>query len=234
MAAGPAPAAPAPGPEPLRVDPFASAAVDADPLRVASSPARGAARPEAPEEARPEPGRAARLRAIAVNAISLAVLLAVALALLVIWRGGGKVPGSLRPSSLLAALTQRPEASDALLATRVTSGLYERRAGAPLLFVRGEVEARTAAGPVVVKVDLVRGGQVLASGQARAGAPLGPEALHGAGDDAALARLAVEAEAGAPARLEPGQVVPFLVPFADYPGDLAGVTVRVTVAEAAR
>jgi len=234
--ASPAPADPAPAPpapEPLHVDPFASAAVDADPLRVAGSPARGVPKEApAPEDEPPAAGGLGRLRAIAVNAVSLAVLLAVALALLVFWRGGGRMPASLRPASLLAALTQRPEAAGPLVATRIQSGLYDRRAGAPLLFVKGEVEARAAtAGPVTVTVDLVRGGQVLVSGRARAGAALGPEALHGAADAEALARLVAEAGAAAPAALGPGQSAPFLVPFADYPGDLAGVAVRVTVAE---
>jgi len=229
------PAAP-PAPEPLHVDPFASAAVDADPLRVGGPTGRGAPKEAPPPEDEPPPaGGLGRLRAIAVNAVSLAVLLAVALALLVFWRGGGHMPSSLRPASLLAALTQRPEAAGPLVATRIQSGLYERRAGAPLLFVKGEVEARAAtAGPVTVTVDLVRGGQVLVSGQARAGAALGPEALHGAADAEALARLVAEAGAGAPAALGPGQAVPFLVPFTDYPGDLAGVAVRVTAAEAGR
>lgn len=233
----PAVASPPVGPEPLHVDPFASAAVDADPLRVAPPPARGAAKaaPPRPEDEPPEAGGLGRLRAIAVNAVSLAVLLTVALALLVFWRGGGHMPASLRPASLLAALTQRPEAAGPLVVARVQSGLYDRQAGPPLLFVKGEVEARAAtAGPVTVTVDLVRGGQVLVSGRALAGAALGPEALHGAADADALARLVAEAGARAPARLEPGQAVPFLVPFADYPGDLAGVTVRVTVAEAGR
>ncbi len=222
--------APPPVPAPLRADPFAAAAVDADPLAVAgAAPATDA--PAAPDA--PDPGRGQRLRAVAVNAVSLAALLVIALALLVVWRGGG-APASLRPSSLLAALTQRPEATGPLVTAHVTSGLYERQDAPPVLFVKGEVQARAAAGPVEVTVELVRGGQVLASGRARAGAPLGPEALHGAAGAEALAKAVAAAEAGAPARLAAGQAAPFLVVFTDYPADLAGVTLRVAAAEARR
>lgn len=173
---------------------------------------------------------AARLRALAVNAISLVALLAVAAGLLVAWRGGVPAAEALRPSRLLAALFPRDAAVGPFAAGEVTSGFYDRARGGPLLFVRGQVTARgeTPATAVRVTVELVRDGQVLARGEALAGAVLSPEVLHDAADGAALARAQA---ALAPAPVGPGRAVPFLVAIADYPADLAGVALRVTAAD---
>lgn len=250
------PRAPAPAPAarreaPLRVDPFAAAAVDADPLQVVPPAARGGSAgahvvPEADADAdaaaasAAEPAGArvlARLRGAAVNAISLLALLVAAAAFLLVWRGDVPLAEALHPSRLLRALSHGDHAPPAFQALGVSSGLYERARGAPLLFVRGEVRSN-AKGPVAavrVAVELVKDGAVVGRGEARAGGLPSPEELHGAADPAALAKV-VEAAAGrAPAPVAPGQALPFLVALLDYPADLTGVALRVRAeGEAAR
>lgn len=239
--AGPSPdAAPALTPAqlreaPLRVDPFAAAAVDADPLPVgAPSPAAAATRAAGAEEEVPDTLQhpLSRLRSAAVNAVSLLVLLMVALALLVVWRGNVPLAEAVHPSALLAALTHRDRTPMLFAPQHVASGLYERARGAPLLFVRGEVvsHAPAAVPGVRVAVELVKAGQVVARGEALAGGVLSPEELHGAADAAALARASATAEERAPAPVQPGQTLPFLVALIDYPADLSGVALRVTAA----
>jgi predicted Zn finger-like uncharacterized protein len=232
-------AAPAPRLEaPLHVDPFAAAAVDADPLRVAGAPGPGgsgaAPGPSVAAEAALDgtaPRRLARLRSAAVNAVSLVAVLAAALALLLVWRGDVPLSVAVHPSQLLAALARSDRPAEPLTTRHVSSGFYPRARGAPLLFVRGEVVsgAPAAVPGVRVAVELVQAGAVVARGEAAAGAVLDPETLHGAVDAAALAMAAGDAALGAPAALQPGQVVPFLVALVDYPADLSGVSLRIRV-----
>jgi len=237
---------------PLRLDPFAAAAVDADPLQVAPPPARGGA-PAAPAAgaaaeaeadaaaaAAMEPAGAralARLRGAAVNAVSLLALLVAAAAFLLVWRGDVPLSEALHPSRLLRVLRHGDHAPPPFQPFGVSSGLYERARGAPLLFVRGEVRSNATApvASVRVAVELVKDGAVVGRGEARAGGLPSPEELHGAADAEALARV-VEAAAGrAPAPVAPGQALPFLVALLDYPADLTGVALRVRAdGEAAR
>jgi predicted Zn finger-like uncharacterized protein len=202
---------------------------------LAESPPRRPAVAAPPEpDARIPGARGSGLRAAVVNAIALAALLGAALAILVVWRAEGPLDAaSLRPAALLAAL-RGAGAAGAFSARDVRSGLYERERGPPLLFVRGEVVSRAPApvARVKVAVEVVRGGRVIARGSALAGAVPSPEALHRADDAAALAAAARAATSGAPARVAPGDVVPFLVAIADHPADLAGASLRIEVAPA--
>jgi len=179
--------------------------------------------------------RASRLRKTALNAVALASLVLLALALLVLWRSGGRLePGALRPSAVLRVLGGQPPTT-AFAALEVTSGSYERAQGPPLLFVRGRAISR-APGPVralTVSVEVVRRGEVVARGKAIAGALLTPEELHGVVDAPGLAGLVRSAESRAPPSVKPGDVVPFLVAIADYPGDLEGAALRLEVSEGA-
>jgi predicted Zn finger-like uncharacterized protein len=172
--------------------------------------------------------RGARLRSIAVNAVSLSVLVLAALAIVLVFRGEAPLDRALRPSAILGALGRGPPGTVA--AVDLSNGLYERARGAPVLFVRGRVVSRAAAplGRVRVAVEVVREGEVLAHGDALAGALPTPEELHGADDAAALALLATSLEARAARSIPPGESVPFLVAIAEYPADLSGATVRVT------
>lgn len=192
-------------------------------------PAAELAAAEAHDRVRGRPGH---LRAVVVNAVALAALLAAAVAILALWRTEGPIDAAaLRPSAVLAAL--RSGGGDAPFAAReVRSGLYERERAPPVLFVRGSVVSRAAA-PVPrvrVTVEVLRGGAVVARGDAVAGALPTPEELWGAKDAAALAAVAAAAARRAPARVSPGDAVPFLVAIADQPADLSGTTLRVDVA----
>jgi predicted Zn finger-like uncharacterized protein len=229
-----------PGPEygaegPIQIDPFAAAAVAADPL-VVDEPSRGAGSAVAAAEAAPPETtaeaavsrRAFQLRDVLVSAMALAALLLLSLAILVIWRGGLSPADALRPSAIVAALAPRAP-TGALTASGLHSGLYERARGAPLLFVRGEVVSRAVAPleNVRVVVEVVRDGAVLARGEVPAGAVPGPEALHGALDAEALARALAEAAPPTGAPMAPGATVPFFIAFLDYPANLAGASLRV-------
>jgi predicted Zn finger-like uncharacterized protein len=168
--------------------------------------------------------RSSQMRAVVVNAISLMALLAVAVAFLSYWRGSRPGMGMLlRPAAVLAG-------SAPFTATQVRSGLYERSDAPPVLFVSGAAVSRaTSAVPGLrVRVEVVRKGAVLARGEARAGAVLGPEELYASRDAAGLA-AAADRRAKEAARVKPGQSVPFLVAISDYPADVAGAGLRVTV-----
>jgi predicted Zn finger-like uncharacterized protein len=185
-------------------------------------------------------GHRSRVRAIAMNAAALAALLAVAVALLAVavallavWRADGT---TLRPAGLLAALRGGGAAAHPYVAEDVRSGLYDRLRGAPLLFVRGKVVSRAPA-PVpglVVSVEVVRAGAVIARGEAVAGGIATPEELHAAVDGAALGRAASAARARAPREVRPGEALPFLVAVGDAPADLEGAALRVDVAPVGR
>jgi len=218
------------------------ARADTAPPVAAAAPAR-APLARAPAPAAPAPDkrlsgqRSSRFRAVAVNAVALAALLLVALAILVVWRTEGPIDaGSLRPSALVSALRRGRGSEGPFGVHDVRSGVYERQRGAPLLFVRGNVVSRAAAPvrAVKVSVEVVRGGQVLARGEAIAGAVPTPEELFTAGDDAALARNAAAARVRAPAEVRPGDAVPFLVAIGDAPPDLEGAGIRFDLAPVTR
>jgi hypothetical protein len=217
------------GEPPLQLDPFTAAAVAADPLAV-EEPRRRAPPlpPEEPTAEQPIALAALGIRDLLVSAMALAALLLLALAILVVWRGGLARSDALRPSAILAALAPRPPAGE-LTVSGVTSGQYERARGRPLLFVRGTVTS-TVATPldgVRVVVEVVRDGAVLAHGEVAAGPGPGPEALYEAVDGPALSKALAGAAPPGGARLAPGASTPFLIAFDEDPGTLAGASLRV-------
>ncbi len=179
------------------------------------------------------PRRRLPLRSIAANAVALAALLAIALAMLAVWRSEGPFEiAMLRPSALLAALrTDAPPAPFAAVDLR--SGVYERENGPPILFVRGRILSRAAAPVrgVLVAVEVVRDGEVIARGAALAGAVPTAEELWTA-PDSSLKSVAQAASARVPAQVRPGDRVPFLVAIGDHPGDLEGATLRLALSPA--
>jgi hypothetical protein len=234
IAGGPFEPSPQRGAEPpLQYDPFAAAAVAADPLVVDEPRPAGtvAVATPPPQESTAEAAvarRAFQLRDVLVSAMALAALLLLALAILVVWRGGLHPGDALRPSAIVAALAPRGP-TGMLSASGLRSGLYERARGAPLLFVRGQVVSNVNAPleEVRVVVEVVRDGAVLARGEVPAGAVPGPEALHGVDDAEALARALAEARPVPAAPLAPGATVPFFIAFLDYPANLSGASLRV-------
>jgi len=216
-------AEPGPGPEPA---PSAEAPPAAPAPRAhAPEPAGEAATPVPPL-----PGAAARLRSAAFDALALVVLLAVALAFRVVWRGEAALgPAAFRPSTLLGGLSAEQAPRGPFEVVEVRSGLYEQSGGDVVLFVRGEVISRAAApaDAVHVQAELVRDGQVLARGEAQAGGVPTPEEVYRATDRAALEHLAAELRTRAPRVVAPGDRLGFLVILGDAPADVAGASVRV-------
>lgn len=195
-----------------------------------------AAAPDAPADPSAPPATAARggaLRPVAVNALSLAALLVVALGFRLVWRGEGVTAPATSPAALLRALGVGGRPAAALETAGVSSGRYPRAEGAPLLLVRGEVISR-APGPLArvrVDVEVVRGGRVLAARSAPAGAVPTPEELHAVKDAAGLDALSAAVARRARA-VGPGAPVPFLVAFVDVPEDLTGAALRVVATAA--
>ena len=171
-----------------------------------------------------------RLRAAAVNALALIALLAIALGFRVVLRGEASLgPAALRPSTLLRALGAAPAPAGPFELAGVRTGLYEQTSGGAILFVRGEVVSR-APGPVEavrVEAELVRGGEVLARGEARAGVVPTPEEVNRATDRAALNELTAAMRKRAPKAVAPGERLGFLVTLGDAPADVSGASVRV-------
>jgi predicted Zn finger-like uncharacterized protein len=212
-AAPPPPPEPAPRP-PRAVPPVAAVAeAEAEPVRLA-----------------PPLTPAQRLRSAAVGALALIALIVIALAFRVVWRGDVPLgPAMFRPSNLLRALGRAPEVAGAFEVAAVRSGVYEQAGGGAVLFVRGDVISRAQAPVAAIRVaaELVRDGQVLAQGEALAGALPTPEEVHLAVDRAALDALAAVAQGRAPRSIAPGQRVGFLVLLGDAPADVSGTSVRV-------
>lgn len=209
------------------------------PLEIAA-PAPVAAPPPAAPPPVVEPGpeaeaaaslrrRGSRLRAVLVNAISLVALIAVAIGILAFWRGlRPGAGGSLQPRALFGAI-RGPAAP--FSASQVRSGLFDRADAPPVLFVTGEAVSHAAAAVtgLRVRVELLRRGAVVARGEARAGAVPTSEQLYGSKDGAELAALLDGLARSAPAKVRPGDAVPFLVAIGDAPADVSGIGLRIEV-----
>jgi hypothetical protein len=201
------------------------------PPRPAAAPAArppiAAVRPSVAEHPEPAAGvERGRLRTLLVNSLSLAVLLLVTVGMLALSRGEGTLAQR--------ALGRGQGAPAPVVATHVTSGLYETANGRALLFVRGAVRSQSPAslGPVLVKAEIVVGDQVVARAEGLAGAVATPEELSGVAGQEDADRLRAAVAPRAQREIRPGESVPFLLTFTDWPPDLGGATFRV-VAEPA-
>ncbi|HET6412941.1 MAG TPA: zinc-ribbon domain-containing protein [Anaeromyxobacter sp.] len=187
-------------------------------------------RPSQASSASPPLAQEPRLRATAVNALALVGLLAVALAFRMVLSGEAPLgPSALRPSNLLRALWVAPRHAGPFEVTGLTSSVYHQTSGGALLLVKGEVLSR-APGPVEavrLEAELLRHGEVIARGAARAGAVPTPEEVDKAVDRAALEAMAAAVKERAPKVIAPGDRIGFLIPLGDAPENLAGTSVRV-------
>lgn len=161
------------------------------------------------------------LRAIFLNSFSLVVLLLVTVGMLALSRGEGTLAQRILGSG------GGPPAK--VVAANVSSGLYETAHGRPLLFVRGAVRSQSAAplGPVVVRAEIVVGNEVVARAEGLAGAVATPEELAGIAGPEDADRLRAALAPRAQRQIRPGESVPFLITFTDWPPDLGGATFRV-------
>ena len=184
-----------------------------------TAPAPAAAEPA------PPPPRAPRFRVLAVNVLSLAALLVLTAGILVWWRGEGigagfRWPGTAQPANVELG--------------QISSGLYEGSRGHPVIFVRGVVRATRAPvdGPVTVRVEVLRAGTHLGEASGVAGAVPGPEELANVSTPEDLERLRARIGSRAPARLEPGKDLPFLVVLPRPDGDVGAIRFRVETVSA--
>jgi hypothetical protein len=117
-----------------------------------------------------------------------------------------------------------------LVATRVSSGVYDTASGKQVFYVRGRVEnhGRQARGPIRVVAELLHDGATESRAEALAGAEPTAEEVHSlksAADAEKLTRTLDAAAAGKKA--QPGASLPFFAVIAEPPQDLSGRTVRV-------
>jgi predicted Zn finger-like uncharacterized protein len=220
LAAGAAP--PDPDFDPLDPEPTPAAPVQRPPPREPTPPVVALAAAPASPDRPPAPAqpRAPRFRALAMNVLSLAALLIVTAGILVWWRGEGigsilRWPGSARQRDVEIG--------------QVSSGEYQGARGLPVLFVRGVVRATRAPveGPVAVRVELVRAGATVGAATGAAGALPSPDQLAGIASAEDLGRMRAELLPSAPARLEPGKDLPFLVILLRPEGDVGAIRFRV-------
>ncbi|QSQ23820.1 zinc-ribbon domain-containing protein [Pyxidicoccus parkwayensis] len=199
---------------------------------VPAAPAVTVARPTArPEDvgipqSRP-PSRARKVTALIANLVVAAVLVVAFAAVGRVYLREGRVDLSvLSPDSLrtLIVPSARP-----LVALDVTNALYDTKSGRPLFIVRGEAENRSgAATRIRVRAALFDGSQRVRSAEALAGTLPTPEELYAIGNLDAATALSQRLDAAATA-VAPGAKVPFLVVFQEYPADLGGFRLEVTL-----
>ncbi len=114
------------------------------------------------------------------------------------------------------------------VASDVSNGLYETRAGRSVFFVRGEVTNRSqAAVKVVVKAEIVEDGKVVRFGESWAGDPATPEEIYLIDSSEALEALNRRVEKRSLV-VPPDSAATFVVPFTEYPPELKGFRVRVS------
>ncbi|HET8725549.1 MAG TPA: zinc-ribbon domain-containing protein [Anaeromyxobacteraceae bacterium] len=215
------PPAPTPTPRPAASaaapSPAATPGQPGVPSSASQTPPAAVVAIEATEGRRLQP---ARVRAAAMNVLSLAALLLVTVGIVAWWRGDS-------PAAVLRWPWSRP--AGAVEVTQVSSGVYEGPRGMPVLFVRGAVRAGDApvTGPVAVRVALSRGGRPIATAVAPAGAVPSPEDVAVVASPEDLGRLTASMQARAPTRLEARAEAPFLVLLPAPDGDVGTLRFRV-------
>jgi hypothetical protein len=202
--------------------PPASPAPPVRPDSPAAAPSTEVAEPAGPTSTVRIPP--ARVRALAMNILSLAALLLVTLGIVMWWRGEG-----------IGAVLRWPRGGHADLDLgAITSGVYEGSHGHPVVFVRGVVRAthEPVEGPVTVRVFLERGGAVLGAAMATAGSVPSAEDLAEVKSPEELRSLQQRLASRAPLRIEPGGDLPFLAVLPVPAGDVGGVRFRVELVPA--
>jgi len=162
-----------------------------------------------------------RLHGVLMNALSLALLLVFTAGILLYWRGESVL-------NLVRRAARAP--ASALSSVAKSNGYYLTSSGRPLVYVRGEVRSQSAVpvGRVRVRGEMVQGGRVVARAEGLAGAVPTPEELAALVSREEQEKLATVLALRAPRQLPPGQELPFVLTFVDYPPDMGEVTFRVT------
>jgi predicted Zn finger-like uncharacterized protein len=173
------------------------------------------------------PGRARKLTGLVLNVTIAAALVVTLGALGAMYLRDGKVdPSTLSPDRLRTLLLP---ASRPFIASDVSNGLYETRDGHMLFVVRGEAENRTRTAQAVrVRAALYDGDQRVRSAEGLVGTLATPEDLHAVTTGEAATALRLRLDASAPP-VPPGGKAPFLVVFQEFPADLSGFRLEVSL-----
>jgi hypothetical protein len=184
--------------------------------QVAAAPP--AKKPEASGE-RQGPPLVRRLAGVAAQLVVGAVLVVGLVALGSAWLNEGRMD----PREMLSP-SHRP-----LVAKELSNGLYATQDGHNLFYVRGEVENRGTA-PIRVKAQVAihDGDQRVKSAEGLAGAVPTPEELYSLRKPADADALRTRLDAAAK-EVAPGARAPFVVLFYEYPSDLKGFRLEVTL-----
>ena len=121
------------------------------------------------------------------------------------------------------------------LVTRdVSNGIYETRAGAAVLFVRGQVENRTqSATRIRVHAEIWDGSQLVKTLEGLAGASATPEDVYGLTSPEDVRALNGKLSQTAVV-VPPGGRVPFILNFDSHPEELNGLRLKVVASAPAR
>jgi hypothetical protein len=185
------------------------------PQLAAAPPAK---KPEASGE-RQGPPLVRRLAGVAAQLVVGAVLVVGLVALGSAWLNEGRMD----PREMLSP-SHRP-----LVAKELSNGLYATQDGHNLFYVRGEVENRGTA-PIRVKAQVAihDGDQRVKSAEGLAGAVPTPEELYSLQKPTDADALRTRLDAAAK-EVAPGARAPFVVLFYEYPSDLKGFRLEVTL-----
>lgn len=179
-----------------------------------------------------EPARPKRkLGGLIFNVLIASVLVGVLTVIVTVYLTEGKVElASFSPDRLKSTFSSPSDWS----AQDISNGLYDTKSGRPVFFVRGEVKNRTGkATRAKVRAEILDGNTSIRHADAWIGVAPSPEDLFSISVADDVDRLMTKLEQSA-AEVMPGEKRGFLVPFYEYPPDLKGFRVRVTVIEAAK
>jgi predicted Zn finger-like uncharacterized protein len=218
FAPGPPVAGPPPLPAPRRAAPPPARSAPG-PSGPAPAPVRAPVAPATPP--RPAAISQGRVRALAVNAVALAVVLAVAAGIVLWWRGDD-----------VARLVRRAGGGGGEVEVlEVVTGTYPTALGRPAVVVRGAVRSRSG-GPVRVSAEMIRDGQVVGRSDGLAGATPSPDELAAVAGPEDLERLRATLARRAAERAPGAGALPFLLVFPEPVGDPSTVSFRVDAAPA--
>ncbi|MBX5483392.1 MAG: zinc-ribbon domain-containing protein [Myxococcaceae bacterium] len=175
------------------------------------------------------PGAVRRTAGLVVNLALATALVLILLSVGTIYLNEGKVDVTALSLEPVKALFAAPSA---YVAADVSNGLYDTRGVKPVFYVRGDVENHgTHASRLKVRVDIVDGATSIAHAETLAGKAPSPEELYAVTSEKELAALVASLDEAA-VEVKPGDRVPFVVAFYEYPPELTEYRLKVTVEEA--
>ncbi len=194
-------------------------------LKLVSVPAGGTLAAE--QSLPPRPKR--KLGGLIINVAIASVMVALLTVIVTVYLSEGKVElASFSPERLKATFSSPTE----WVALDISNGLYDTRTGRAVFFVRGEVKNRSArATRAKVRAEILDGSTSIRHAEVWIGAAPTPEDLYGIAVADDVEHL-VEKLGKSAAEVMPGEKRSFLIPFYEYPPDLKGFRVKVSVIEA--